>query len=177
MCRLIFWLTLIFVPIAVFAQIPTAKEIVYAVKLSTDNDFSPVAEMLNGCGYKVALYPQDGGYSTTLYTLNCSVSQLDPNRLGSNGIEFVAQPSNSESSLAQVATLLGGQQFQYLNVTVYSREIVDRWLVQLKNLGYEGGFYEGNHGCDWDMTKDQYPNVTIWNDYGDTYILTCTFKF
>lgn len=65
-----------------------------------------------------------------------------------------------------------------VNVAVFTKKDVMTWIGQLKKLGYktvEGGG-EGARGRDWVYAKSGKPNISIWNDYGSTYILSVMFK-
>lgn len=62
--------------------------------------------------------------------------------------------------------------------TVWTKKDIMTWISQLKKLGYKTtkGGGEGARGRDWVYAKSGKPNVSIWNDYGGTYILTVMFK-
>lgn len=71
-----------------------------------------------------------------------------------------------------------GKTYVGVDVAVFAKKDVMTWISQLKALGYktvEGGG-EGARGRDWNYARTGKPNVSIWNDYGNTYVLTVYFK-
>lgn len=91
------------------------------------------------------------------------------------GIEIEAIPQDSKASfLNLIADGYGGG---YASLTVYGKANAKKWFNQIKALGYRsnssGG--KGNQGQSWEYSKRGYPDLCIWNDYGDTYVLSLNF--
>lgn len=91
------------------------------------------------------------------------------------GIEIEASPKNSNASFINlIVDEYGGG---YASITVYGKANAQKWVNQIKALGYRsnsnGG--KGNQGQSWEYSKSGYPDLCLWNDYGTTYALSLNF--
>lgn len=120
-------------------------------------------------GYGDVYQPSD---DKLYFYKNCKLVVVNGGLARDNYID--AEPKNSYSSMGYISiSKYGG----YISVSVYSKANAQKWFNQLKVLGYKdnGDSGEGNKGQSWEYSKIGYPDICIWNDYGNTYSLSVSF--
>lgn len=106
---------------------------------------------------------------------NCRLQIVDNPGRTAQGIDIDAEPRNASASIFNMSIHQYGA---YFSVTVYSAVHAQKWKAQLKELGYRdnGNGGNGNQGRDWEYSKAGYPDFTIWNDHGNTYVLSVSLS-
>jgi len=91
------------------------------------------------------------------------------------GIEIEAEPQDNKASFIEMS-IAGGT--LYVDLIAYGKANAQKWFNQLSALGYrsngQGG--QGNQGQDWSYSKSGYPDISIWNDYGDYYSMSILIR-
>ncbi|MDE7136267.1 MAG: hypothetical protein K2N91_06515 [Muribaculaceae bacterium] len=167
MKRLLMSLCLIVSGICVaYPQSPSIASILNA--LTASSNVESVAQMLNAAGYTYRF--EVSGYQAADYVFskNCTVVHEEY----SNGLNFHPNPENANSSIVVVHVTIAG--VRRIEVNAYSNAEFRKWISQLKALGYkstsDGG--SGNRGRAWEYAAKGKPDVSIWNDYSNTYVLS-----
>lgn len=155
------------------AQAPSISTLIKAIQQATETNAKPVADMLDAAGYsyRFKIHEPDYGYgksSIYVYSKNCKVVHEEH----SNGLEYTPVPESANASIIILRMI--GNNIEDIQVQVYSNAAFKTWISQLKTLGYQdtsdGG--TGNYGRDWVYVSKGKPNISIWNDYSTTYVLT-----
>ena len=161
--------------IGVHAQFITVSDLLQLRKVLRSGRHEQINAVVDAAiinkGYENKYSPSD---NELYFYKNCRLVIADsPGRLA-RGIEVDAEPKNSLASMCYISV---GQYGGYISVTVYSKANAQKWIDQLKALGYRnnGNGGEGNQGRDWEYSKMGYPDITVWNDYGVTYSLSVSF--
>ena len=171
MKRLFLILAIAFMPLLAFSQdvlsVGDLLKFVHYAQIGNKN----FTEILSKNGY-TNVYEKERDTEFYIYK-NCRLQVAEPNY---SGIEMEAVPSNEKASYIYLHLNNDGA---YISVTSFGKRNFNRWVAQLKSLGYKNNGHggEGNHGRDWEYSKKGSPDLTIWNDYGTQYDLNLNFKF
>ncbi len=152
------------------AQAPAASTILKAYqKAMSSYNVQPIADMLDAAGYVYRFTEEGSDYNsseTYVMSKNCRVIH---EQYG-NGIEYSPSPENAKSSICVLT--VSGTSIQ-LQFHVYARAGFTTWSKQLKALGYRESYGgKGNRGQDWTYTAPGKPEISIWNDLGNTYVFS-----
>lgn len=94
------------------------------------------------------------------WTKDCKIGRT------TNGYDII---SNTKSS--SYVEICEGNRSVY--VYAFDEAVFKAWYSQIVALGYkiDSESNKGNQGQDWIAEKEGEPDISIWNDYGDKYIL------
>ena len=150
-----------------FAQAPSASALVKAFQQTTATNPHPIVDFLNANGYTYRFVVNETGYEAEyLYSKNCKILHEQY----SNGVEYSPSPETAKSSIVRL--FAQGDRVISMNVYAYSPAAFKTWDAQLKALGYKARYDgAGNRGKSWEYRAKGKPNISIWNDLSNTYIL------
>ena len=85
---------------------------------------------------------------------------------GQSGFGIIGEVSNNCTYIELGETII--------HIHAFDESAFKAWCSQIKELGYsmDEDSNEGNKGQDWNAEKDGEPEINLWNDYGDWYILS-----
>jgi hypothetical protein len=168
MKKLLLFLALAILPCLAFSQGIMSVGDFLKLRQSVSAQNSQTSEILSKNGY-VKSYQKS---QTEFYFYkNCRL-QIAPENY--QGIEIEASPMNEKATFICISTNPYGG---YISVTSYGKANFNKWVAQIKALGYRnnGNGGEGNQGRDWGYSKRGAPDLSIWNDYGNTYVLSVEY--
>ena len=101
-----------------------------------------------------------------VYAKGCKAKKVDY----MNGVNLEASPANSKAWMASIQTY--GRSLT-VDFYCYGKANFKKVVAQMKAAGYEvESEGQGNQGQSWVAYADGKPDVSVWNDYGDTYIFS-----
>lgn len=173
MKRLLFIVLMISGAISIFAQTPTVGELIHIFNVKNEERNIRSNHLLQGNGYEPKFNERDGSYNYIIYSRNCRVVREDSR----NGMAFHPDRENADASIIVAYVPKGKKILKALEVQVYSKAQMRRWVGELRSLGYKStdGSGIGNQGRSWEYAAPGKPFITIWNDHSNTYILSIGF--
>lgn len=129
-----------------------------AITLNSFYHLDKIKQILLYHGYQYETSFETDDYTYDYWTKDC--------KLGRSTYGYELSSGSEKSSYAE----LGGAG---VHVYAYDESVFKAWYSQIVALGYkiDSESQKGNHGQDWIAEKEGEPEISIWNDYGDTYIL------
>ena len=168
MKKSVLFLAILFFPFVAYSQGIMSVGDFLKLRQSVSAQNSQTSEILSKNGY-VKSYQKS---QTEFYFYkNCRL-QIAPENY--KGIEIEASPMNEKASFICISTNPYGG---IISITSYGKANFNKWVAQIKALGYRnnGNGGEGNQGRDWGYSKRGAPDLSIWNDYVDTYVLSVEY--
>ena len=169
MKKFLFILAIVFMPLIGFSQsVMSVGDLLKLSKYLSAKDDS-YANILEKYGYNRSYQKSDTQY---YFYKNCRLLIALPNN---SGVEIEASPKNEKATFIYLSFYEDGG---YISVESYGKANFNKWVAQLKALGYKenGNSGEGTRGRSWEYSKRGLPDVSIWNDYDSTYQLCLNFK-
>jgi hypothetical protein len=156
-----------------------------SVSSASSQDFPSVSDvlwMMGGSDQSRALsYINKNGYKygvtkiekVKYFSKNCRLKDMYLFPKEKTGYRVVGcQFTGGVSSVIEIEFY--NRAFSGVEVWVFNKKYAMMWKQQLKALGYksndQGG--SGAQGQDWGYSKAGFPDVSIWNDYGNIYTIS-----
>ena len=153
-------------PLICNGQVFLSVQDVLGMRKSVIRNDNQAAQILKARGYTKQYKSEVFNY----FYKNCKLTVIDGYRY--DGREMEASPKSAQASFVRVyQDEFKLKQYFNIEVTVYGKANAQKWLAQLKGLGYR--IYSSNSGVgrnDWYYVKRGYPDLTLTNE-GSTYTL------
>lgn len=168
MKKFLLFLIITFIPLISFSQGVMSVGDIIKIRNYVRTQDSMASDILGKNGYKQSYQKSQTEF---YFYKNCRLQIAHSNY---SEIEIEASPKNEKATFLCVSTNPYGG---VVSVTSYGKANFNKWVAQLKSLGYKnnGNGGEGNHGKSWEYSKSGSPNIEIWNDYGSTYVLSISY--
>lgn len=163
--RNIFFYIILLISTNANAQYPSVKQLFSAF---TDKESqSAIESLLREEGYTFRFVDNDG---SDYYVWAKDCKNVEKVRIGLTDEELRPQGISEYPSIVTLHS--DGKKVTYFTLEVYDGNILKTWQNQINALGFSlMEFGEGNSGQSWEYESVNNVDITIWNDYGDTYSL------
>lgn len=166
--KIVFIFALVLMPLICNGQVFLSVQDVLGMRKSVIRNDNQAAQILKARGYTKQFKSEDSNY----FYKNCKLTVIDGSIYDPRKME--ASPKSAQASFVEVyQDEYKCTQYFHIEVTVYGKANAQKWLAQLKGLGYRintSMSYSGFGQNNWYYEKRGYPILTLKNE-GSTYTL------